>query len=126
VNQVFKEEITDVECIADLTVDLREAFLQYQVSGNFESSGVKATERQNPETPLDKSPRSWPEIVWSDGEELRQRMKALMLVIEGDLCGLKASGLTLRSREHLLEHSWVSGLISISIEVVNIENGGGG
>jgi hypothetical protein len=59
----------------------------------------------------------------SDGEELRQRPKAPVLVTEEDLHGLEASGLTRRSRGHRLEHSWVSGLVLIPMKVVN-GNGG--
>jgi hypothetical protein len=63
-------------------------------------------------------------VTWSDEEKLRQRPKALVLVSSEYLCGFEALGLTQRSHDHLLEHSWVSGSIPISMKVVN-GNGGG-
>jgi hypothetical protein len=76
------------------TVDLNRAISQFWALGNLESSGVETPERRNPETPLDRSPRSWPEVAWSDGEELCQRPKAHVFVTEEDLCDLEASRLT--------------------------------
>jgi hypothetical protein len=69
--------------------------------------------------------RSWPEVTWSDGEELHERPKVLVLFTEKDMHGLEALGLTRRSRQHRLEYSWVSCLVLILMKVVN-ENGGGG
>jgi hypothetical protein len=37
---------------------------------------------------------SHPEVAWSDGKELCQRPKVLVLVTEEDLHGLEALGLT--------------------------------
>jgi hypothetical protein len=51
-------------------------------------------------------------------------LKVLILVSSEDLCGFEALGLSWRSRERLLEHSWVSGSILIPMKVVN-GNGGG-
>ena len=51
--------------------------------------------------------------------------KRSYLVIEEDLLGLEALGLTRRSCGHHLEHSWVSGLVLIPMKVVN-GNGGRG
>jgi hypothetical protein len=47
------------------------------------------------------------------------------LVIEEDLLGLKALGLTRRSHGHRLKNLWVSSLILILMKVVN-GNGGSG
>jgi hypothetical protein len=68
--------------------------------------------------------RSWPEVVRSDGLDLRHGPKVFVLVSSEDMCGFEASGLSRRSREHLLERSWVSCSIPIPMKVVN-GNGGG-
>jgi hypothetical protein len=56
---------------------------------------------------------------------MHQGSKAFILVSSEDLRGFEALGLTWRSRERLLEHSWVSGLFLIPMKVVN-GNGEGG
>jgi hypothetical protein len=53
------------------------------------------------------------------------RAESTHLVSSEDLRGFEAPKLTWRSRERLLEHSWVSGSIPIPMKVVN-GNGGGG
>jgi hypothetical protein len=46
------------------------AISQVLASGFLESSGVKTPEMRNPEISYGISMRSWPEVAWSDGEEL--------------------------------------------------------
>ena len=72
---------------------------------------------------LGQGPRS--HAWWRNGEDMRQRPKAPVLVTEEDMHGLKTLRLTWRSCRHCLEHSWVSSLIPILMKEVN-GNGSGG